>query len=311
MYESLASVACTFHLYIFAFDDKSYNILTTLNLPNTTIIPLKEFENTELMNIKSQRTKAEYCWTCTPSAIYHVLKKYDVPSCTYLDADIYFFASPNKLLDELGNDSVLITDHNYSKEYDQTSTSGKYCVQFITFRNNIQGMKVLEWWKNACIDWCYAWHEDGKFGDQKYLDNWPIRFEGIRELKHKGGIAPWNIQQYFINSNKQLFAKDIATSEVFEVIFYHFHDFKIYLNGKIDFGNYKITKHQIDTIYKPYIKQLENMKSKIEIVDKEYNEYLLMQPDMTWKSLIKWFKRQVKRNYNVYEYKEFINGSAL
>ena len=80
-------------------------------------------------------------------------------------------------------------------------------MQFVTFKNTVQGLKVLNWWRDACIEWCYARHEDGKFGDQKYLDNWTTMFEGVRELKHLGGgVAPWNLQQYdFYSKNEKLY----------------------------------------------------------------------------------------------------------
>lgn len=44
---------------------------------------------------------------------------------------------------------------------------------------------------------CVMQLENGKFGDQKYLDDWTARFKDVHVLQHLGGgIAPWNVQQY-------------------------------------------------------------------------------------------------------------------
>jgi len=44
LYHSLKNVCNDFHLYIFAFDDQTYAILNKLQLPDTTIISLSQFE---------------------------------------------------------------------------------------------------------------------------------------------------------------------------------------------------------------------------------------------------------------------------
>ena len=138
MFESLKTSRCNFHLYIFAFDLETYEILSKINDKYFTVISLAEFESDDLKKIKSSRTDQEYCWTCTPSVISYSLLHFDLDHCIYLDADLYFFNSPKYLIDEIPqNRSVMITAHRYSKEYDQTVTSGKYCVQFIYFKNNL------------------------------------------------------------------------------------------------------------------------------------------------------------------------------
>ena len=226
MYESLNRHCKDFHLYVFAFNDECFSVLKSLYLANMTVISLPEFEDEELLKVKPTRSRGEYCWTCSSSTILYVLDNYDVDHCTYIDADLYFFASPQILLDEMDeSESVLITPHRYTPQYDQSEKTGIYCVQFVYFRNNQQGRKVLTWWRKACLEWCYNRFEDGRFGDQKYLDDWPERFEGVHVLQHLGGgVAPWNMQQYrFEQQGKEIIGIELETEKQFPLVFYHFH----------------------------------------------------------------------------------------
>lgn len=237
MYESLKKESDEFHLYIFAFDDSSKNLLTKINLDFVSVVSLQEFEDEELLSVKIERSAGEYFWTCTPSIIKFCLEKYNLDSCTYLDADLYFFSNPAVLYKEMGEKSVLITEHRYTLEYDLSKTNGIYCVQIMTFKHDINGIKVLSWWREACIEWCYARAEDGKFGDQKYLDDWTTRFEGVHVLENMGGdVAPWNVQQYDLCNHN------------FNLILYHFHSYKLLENDKIECGKYKLNSDVINIL---------------------------------------------------------------
>ena len=296
MYESLKQYSTDFHLYIFAFDDKSLNLLQKLDLECVTVISLKEFEDEALLKAKEDRSAGEYCWTCTPSTIKYCIEKYHLSSCTYLDADLYFYSDPSVLIEEMGKKSVLITPHRYTPEYDQSATSGIYCVQFMTFKNDVTGMRVLNWWRDACNAWCYAKCEDGKFGDQKYLDDWTERFEGIHVLQHKGGgVAPWNVQQYDI------------LDENFNLVFYHFHKYKWLANEKVELSNYKLRKQVIESLYKPYTQHLNKITQKLKKID-AHNDYngITRKKEFHWKDPLRILKRMLKGSYNIYNKQELL-----
>jgi hypothetical protein len=246
-------------LYILAMDQESIDLLNNENIDNISIITLSQIESfyPELTEIKKTRSRAEYCWTLTSYSIQYAIKKYSLNSCTYLDADIYFFNDPKILFDEAGNSSIIITEHRYTVESYQTKKFGKYCVQFVYFKNDKYGMEALEWWRQRCREWCYSKYEDGKFGDQKYLDDWTTRFEGVFVPTHIGcGLAPWNIQQFdIIIEDGKLFSHDKITKKKEPVIFYHFHQLKkIYAD--IDKIIWRLTidkPYVIDNIVKEYI----------------------------------------------------------
>ncbi len=296
MYESLKKYSDNFHLYIFSFDDESYKLLKQLNLEFVTVISLKEFEDKELLKVKDSRSAGEYCWTCTPSTIKFCIKNYNLDACTYLDADLYFFNNPAVLIEEMGEGSVLITEHRYTSQYDQSATSGIYCVQFMTFKNDENGTKALNWWRRSCNEWCYARLEDGKFGDQKYLDDWTTRFEGIHVLQNLGGgVAPWNVQQYNLLDDN------------FHLIFYHFHNYKILENDKVELGNYILNTNDIDILYKPYTKHLEKITKALRQIDlvNDYSGVIQYKP-FNWKNILKKIKRTIRGNYNIFNKKELL-----
>jgi hypothetical protein len=111
---------------------------------------------------------------------------------------MWFRKNPAHIFQELeaSHKHVLITDHNYAPEYDSSFLSGQYCVQFMVFSRG--GEKVRKWWEERCIEWCYSRIEDGKFGDQKYLDDWLDRFpDEVHALSDKELLlAPWNATRF-------------------------------------------------------------------------------------------------------------------
>jgi hypothetical protein len=268
MYRSLLRYSDKFHLWIVCFDDLAYELLSKLNLEQVTLISLSQFEDEELLRIKPQRTRAEYCWTCTPSTILYVLKtESQVDVITYLDADLMFFSSPEPIFEEAGNASILLTEHRYLPEIDQSAITGIYNVQFMMFRRDSEGLRALKWWRDRCIEWCFARVEDNKFGDQKYLDDWPRRFTGIHILQHLGaGIAPWNSAQYTLHKiEDKLYVEDKS------LIFYHFHALKFYNFNVAYLGPiYPIDIKVREWIYKTYFREIVKSYKTIDKVEQGF-----------------------------------------
>ncbi len=311
MYESLRSQCKNFHLYIFAFDQNAFEILSGLKLNNVTVISLDEFEDERLLQIKPSRSKVEYYWTCTSSTILFCLKNYNLEQVTYIDSDIFFYSSPVPLLEEMENSSILITEHKYTPIYDQTKRSGKYCVQFMSFRNNDEGMNALQWWRNACIDWCYAKVVQNKFGDQKYLDDWKKRFSGVHVCDNLGcGIAPWNIQQYKIEETKDngLILTETRTNDSAKLVFYHFHGIRILSDVRIELSAYKIEDDIIRLLYIPYLLKLKSIETNISTRYPSV-DFTVKKSDNLMKEIIIRIKRILRlRVYKIYNLKE-LNGT--
>ncbi len=172
-------------------------------------------------------------------------------------------------------------------------------MQFITFTNSKDSRAILDKWISQCIDWCYARYEDGKFGDQKYLDKWPDEYHNVHVLEHRGGgIAPWNVGQYkFINEKGKIRGKGSERDNEFEVVFFHFHFVKILSDGYTDLGWNRLPENVINLFYKPYIQEIIVREKFLEKRYPEYKMTLFTGKPHGIKEFLKYFyKRTTKFN---------------
>jgi SAM-dependent methyltransferase len=228
LYRSLERTCDDFRLRVFCMDDATKQLLDRLDVPRLEAIPLSELEthDRDLVGVKPTRGHVDYLLTATPSiCLYSLEREPSLEAITYLDADLMFFRDPTPLFDELGDDSVLITPHRYAERWSHfEAISGIYNVQFVTFRNDEHGLETVRWWRDRCLEWCYFRPEDGKLGDQKYLDDWPERFEGVHVLEHPGGgLAPWNVENYELRSGDGSVLVDADP-----LVFHHYHSLRLY-----------------------------------------------------------------------------------
>lgn len=262
LYNSLLKTCPDFHLWILCMDTETHTVLTKLNLKKATLITLSKFEDTELLKIKSTRNSVEYCWTCSSSLPLYILKNnLNLETICYLDADLFFYSSPEPIYQELGQNSILIVKHRYSPKYAKNQEKcGVFNVSMIIWRNDEISLSCLKEWREQCLNWCFARYEDGKFGDQLYLNNWPQKYTKLHILRHKGAnVAPWNINNYQIKKETHCIFVDQDV-----LIFYHFHTLKIFDFNKFYLSSYPLTSEQKKIIYKPYLEALQNSISQVE-----------------------------------------------
>lgn len=232
MIRSLARFCPGMKIHVLCMDEQAKYILERLDLPFVNCVTLAEVENEELLKAKADRGVAEYCWTLSSCFTWYVMQKNpEIDFLTYVDADLLFYSDVQPLFDEIGEASIAIIEHRFSQRLKHRDVNGRFCVEWNSFRRDEQGLACLSRWRAQCIEWCYYRLEDGKMGDQKYLDEWPDRYSACHILMHPGaGIAPWNYAQY-------RFGKDDAgniTVEGAPLIFYHFHQFQLLTCGKFD-----------------------------------------------------------------------------
>ena len=216
MIDSLAEHHQDFVMFVVALDKDTELFFKGKQFENVRVITTTDIAAAfpELVAIKNERSFVNYIFTLSPYYPLYILQNNpEIPHICSLDTDQFFFSSPQKIFDLLDKYSVLITPHRFTKKLLATDIEkyGKFNVSFQVFKNDRIGLKCLQHWKEQCALWCADQEEDGKFADQKYLDEWPSQFgNSVGEISHVGlGLAPWNINNQVVSvKNKKIWVGD-------------------------------------------------------------------------------------------------------
>lgn len=232
MLRSLFKYCPDAHVHLLCMDEQTREIITALNFPAVTFISLAAIEDAALLKAKKDRSVAEYCWTLSPVLPSYVMaNNTGIAMLTYVDADLLFYSPVQPLFDEIGDASIAIIEHRFTPRLQHLEVNGRFCVEWVSFRRDEDGMACLARWREQCVEWCYYRLEDDRMGDQKYLDAWPARYPSTHILQHPGaGIAPWNYAQYQFGE----MADGVPSVNCAPLVFYHFHQFQLLDNGKFD-----------------------------------------------------------------------------
>jgi hypothetical protein len=72
--------------------------------------------------------------------------------------------------------------------------TGTYNSGYVVFRHDENGLRCVTWWRDRCIEWCHKVADTSRWTDQKYLDEFPLRFAGVRSLSGRGvNVGLWNV----------------------------------------------------------------------------------------------------------------------
>jgi len=267
LYRSLEKYCPYFCLFILCLSKECYDLLSQWNLGNIHLISIDDFEkdNFELLQAKQNRSLVEYYFTCTPSLLLYIFKHYpEVDIITYLDGDLYFFADPKSIFDEIKNNSIAIVAHRFPRHLRHKEVYGKFNVGWLSFRRDKNALSCIKWYQKKCIEWCYDRVEEDRFSDQKYLDFFSKKFKGVIELQHKGAnLAPWNIENYKLTMDGNKIYVDNQ-----RLIFFHFHGFKHLFGCLYDtaFSSYKakFTQFIRENIYVSYLNMLVQCENEAQ-----------------------------------------------
>jgi hypothetical protein len=260
LYQSLARHSPPFVLWVLCLDEATHAVLERLALSGVRPVQLAELErfDPDLKRVRGTRRAVEYYWTCGPAFLHYVWERLSAAELlAYLDADLLFFGDPTPLFEPLRNGSALLVEHRFSASVPQlTKRKGRFNVGFMAFRRGGPARACISRWREQCLEWCFDRVEPTRFGDQKYLEDWPRTYPGVQFTPDLGAIlAPWNLEDYRVT-----WAGGRVLVDGEPLRFYHFNRFRIVRPWLFDpalwFHGQRMTPVLKRHVYVPYAREL-------------------------------------------------------
>jgi hypothetical protein len=149
-----------------------------------------------------------------PTFMKHLLEAHGLDSLTYLDPDIFVYASLDPVHAALdAGAAAVLTPHMTTPVFDGRSPSeqdilynGTYNLGFISVDHSPTSTDLLDWWERRCLDLGFSEGRTGLFVDQKWMNLAPGLFDRITILRDPGcNMAYWNLHERTITTSPSPF----------------------------------------------------------------------------------------------------------
>lgn len=289
LYESLCdTIKAEFEMHILAIDKETLEFLTkqTWGQNNVFVYDLLELEaeHGDLWRAKDIPAtlygdqRSNYIWCLTPWFTNYILKSIpDNDHVIYVDSDLFFYKSPQFILNVMGNRSFGIHTHRFSISFDQylaapNENTGFFNVGCTVFKNDKTGLEISEKWKTMCLTntqrpitnrfaacgdqgWLVPLYQEYK--DSTCVFDW----EGLSHM------APWTVWPDQYKSNDMVVYKGKEEP----LIFFHFSHFNYDLSTNTwkDAHSKEWNPSAIPEVaayYQQYFEAIKTIHSKYQIV---------------------------------------------
>jgi hypothetical protein len=262
------------HLTVLCLTASCEVAMARLGEPDTELIALADFERAhpDLLAVKSERSPRDYIFALSSCIVAEVLEQ-AAPGdlVVYLDADLFFYASPAPLVQAMAGASVGLIAHRHHWWAKRLEKYGRFNVGWVGIRCDDSGRAVARWWRERCIEWCFAYVEGDRFADQKYLDHIFEKIPHVVEIAHPGAnLGPWNICRHSIAPGPD---GGFVVDGAFPLIFYHYSQVieaapNLYQCSNVSYLG-PFSRKVRELLYKPYLAGLKQIAEEIGGVPQE------------------------------------------
>jgi hypothetical protein len=214
------------------------------------------------------RTLHERMWSARGDLTALLLRGGVVDSVCQLDADLYFFSSPEPLFEqvELHQAPMGLMPHYFACAAEGLpGITHESHAELYGVHNSgsviMRDAEIARRWADMTRAWCYFRAEDGKFADQKFLEELSL-IRGASILPPWAFPGPWTSKKFApsqaaaIGPDEPRHGPSVAGGTL---VAWHFSSLRMSPGGEVtQYANpeYALAEETIRVVYEPYVREL-------------------------------------------------------
>ncbi|NBV51580.1 hypothetical protein EBR78_10250, partial [bacterium] len=260
-------------LHVLALDKQVKPFLEGKYKDFLTVYELDELWEPQALRAIESRSVALKAFSSKPKLLEHVLKKTQAP-VFHCDSDVYFFSSPENLLQTFGGGVTVLFPH-WNDVFPAGKLDGLYNAGMVGVKPGSE--PFLKWWSERCLEDCRLEPSEGLVADQGYLDFVPILFDGVTVYRKRDhNVGRWNLKTlgvHWDSSFQKLLNREQKPIQTYHAAFI----------DSFGFFEFKFCWDQLTTFFSGFSLQQANPAFIENVLVQQQGHWLSLARALKWK----------------------------